>query len=179
MVRGPHGHQDRDGLGCTATLLRSTPLWSGSRVEVVFDPFAMDSVEVRFQGRSMGQGLPVTIGRHSHPQARKEAAPTPAPTGIDYLGLLAERREAELAASINYAQLSFPGGVGAGHHHRHNQLHRSHQRKRGDLAMTIDRLRAHWGLAAYAVRQRPSPVHAALSPVPRRRGRGPGHLVHR
>ena len=84
----------------------------GSRVEVVFDPFDLESVEIRFQGRSMGQGIPVTIGRHSHPQARKEVAPAPAPTGIDYLGLLAERREAELAegsGSINYAQLTLAG----------------------------------------------------------------------
>ena len=81
----------------------------GSRVEVVFDPFDMGTVEVRFQGRSMGQGVPVIIGRHSHPQARPEAAPAPAPTGIDYLGLLAKRRDAELARSINYAQLSCPG----------------------------------------------------------------------
>jgi putative transposase len=80
----------------------------GSRVEVVFDPFDLECVEIRFQGRSMGQGIPVSIGRHSHPQARPEAAPAPAPTGIDYLGLLAERREAELATSINYAQLSLP-----------------------------------------------------------------------
>jgi putative transposase len=77
-----------------------------SRVEIVFDPFAMDSVEVRFQGRPMGRGFPVVIGRYSHPQARPEAAPAPAPTGIDYLGLLAERRDAELARSINYAQLT-------------------------------------------------------------------------
>ena len=49
------------------------------------------------------------IGRHSHPQARPEAAPAPAPTGIDYLGLLAERRDAELARSINYSQLTVPG----------------------------------------------------------------------
>ena len=81
----------------------------GSRVEVVFDPFDLTTVEIRFQGRSMGRGLPVTIGRHSHPQARPEAAPAPAPTGIDYLGLLAERREAELAWSISYAQLAFDG----------------------------------------------------------------------
>lgn len=81
----------------------------GSRVEVVFDPFAMDSVEVRFQGRAMGQGFPLIIGRHSHPQARPEAAPAPAPTGIDYLGLLASRRDAELARAINYAQLRLAG----------------------------------------------------------------------
>jgi putative transposase len=81
----------------------------GSRVEVVFDPFAMEAVEVRFQGRPMGQGFPVAIGRHSHPQARAEAAPAPAPTGIDYLGLLASRRDAEMARAINYAQLTLPG----------------------------------------------------------------------
>jgi putative transposase len=80
----------------------------GSRVEIVFNPFAMEAVEVRFQGRPMGQGFPVIIGRHSHPQARAEAAPAPAPTGIDYLGLLASRRDAELARSINYSQLRPP-----------------------------------------------------------------------
>jgi putative transposase len=68
----------------------------------------METVEIRFQGRSMGAGVPVTIGRHSHPQARPETAPPPAPTGIDYLGLLAAHRDAELAESINYAQLSLP-----------------------------------------------------------------------
>ena len=78
----------------------------GSRVEVVFDPFDLTSVEIRFQGRSMGQGLPMVIGRHSHPQARPDAAPAPSPTGIDYLGLLADRRDAELATSINYSQLT-------------------------------------------------------------------------
>lgn len=57
----------------------------------------------------MGSGVPVTIGRHSHPQARPEAAPAPAPSGIDYLGLLAQRRDAELVRSINYAQLSLDG----------------------------------------------------------------------
>ena len=78
----------------------------GSRVEVVFDPFDLTSVEIRFQGRSMGQGLPMVIGRHAHPQARPDAAPAPSPTGIDYHGLLADRRDAELATSINYSQLT-------------------------------------------------------------------------
>lgn len=78
----------------------------GSRVEIVFDPFDMTAVEVRFQGRSMGAGIPVTIGRHSHPQARPDTAPPPALTGIDYLGLLAARRDTELAKAINYTQLS-------------------------------------------------------------------------
>ena len=83
----------------------------GSKVDVVFDPFDLTSVEIRFQGRSMGAGIPVVIGRHSHPQARPEAAPAPPPTGIDYLGLLAERREAEIAGAINYAQLALPAAA--------------------------------------------------------------------
>lgn len=81
----------------------------GSRVEVVFDPFDLSVVEIRFQGRPMGKGVPVVIGRHSHPQARPEAAPPPPSSGIDYLGLVAARHEAEIARAINYAQLPLPG----------------------------------------------------------------------
>jgi putative transposase len=81
----------------------------GSKVDVVFDPFDMTVVEIRFRGRPMGAGIPVVIGRHSHPQARPEAAPPPSPTGIDYLGLVASRHEAELARAINYAELQLPG----------------------------------------------------------------------
>ena len=80
----------------------------GSRVEVLFDPFDLGAVEIRFQGRSMGAGVPVLIGRHAHPQARPDAVPPPAPTGIDYLGLLADRHQAELARAINYTQLALP-----------------------------------------------------------------------
>jgi len=81
----------------------------GSVVEAIFDPFDLPAIEIRFQGRPMGKGLPVTIGRHAHPMARPEASPAPAPTGIDYLGLLAARRDAEQARSINYSQLVLPG----------------------------------------------------------------------
>jgi putative transposase len=81
----------------------------GSKVDVVFDPFDMTVVEVRFKGRPMGAGIPVVIGRHSHPQARPEAAPAPSPTGIDYLGLVASRHESELARAINYAEMQLPG----------------------------------------------------------------------
>jgi len=81
----------------------------GCRVEVVFDPFDLESVEIRFQGRAMGTGVPVRISRHSHPKARPEAAPVvPTATGIDYLGLVARRHEEELAQAINYSQLAMP-----------------------------------------------------------------------
>ena len=81
----------------------------GGRVEVVFDPFDLESVEIRYQGRAMGRGVPVRISRHAHPKARPEAAPPkPSPTGIDYLGLVASRHEAELARAIHYSQLELP-----------------------------------------------------------------------
>ncbi len=55
----------------------------------------------------MGKAVPVRIGRHVHPKARPDAAPDPVPTGIDYLSLIAGRREAELAgARIDYATLA-------------------------------------------------------------------------
>ncbi|MDA8368135.1 MAG: DDE-type integrase/transposase/recombinase [Actinomycetota bacterium] len=97
----------------------------GSKVEVVFDPFDLTSVDIRFQGRPMGTGIPHTIGRHTHPQARPAAAPVPAPVGIDYLGVVADRHDAEVAraaGAIDYAQLRLPdhtmeigtGAVGTG-----------------------------------------------------------------
>jgi putative transposase len=72
----------------------------GRRVECVFDPFDLTAVEIRYQGRSMGAGVPRVIGRHTHPMARPETVPAPAVTGIDYLALLAERHAAELAQRI-------------------------------------------------------------------------------
>ena len=73
-------------------------------------PFDLTAIEIRYQGRSMGQGVPHVIGRHTHPMARPEPAPTSAPptTGIDYLALLADRHTAELAQlapGIDYTAL--------------------------------------------------------------------------
>ena len=69
----------------------------GRRVECVFDPFDLTAIEVRFAGRAMGPGVARVIGRHTHPMARPDTVPAPATTGIDYLGLLADRHTAELA----------------------------------------------------------------------------------
>lgn len=85
------------------------PALVGRRVELVFDPFDLAEIEVRFEGRPMGHALPRRIERHVHPHARPEAAPAPAPpTGIDYLGLVERRRAEELARRIDYADLSPP-----------------------------------------------------------------------
>lgn len=87
----------------------------GRRVECVFDPFDLTAIEVRFSGRSMGAGVARVIGRHSHPKARPDAAPAPAATGIDYLGLLADRHAVELATHsppIGYSTLVETTGPG-------------------------------------------------------------------
>jgi putative transposase len=78
----------------------------GRRCELVFDPFDLTRIEVRYQHRPLGLAVPLRIGRHTHPQARREAQPPPVPSGIDYLGLLAAQRDAELAGRpIDYAEL--------------------------------------------------------------------------
>ena len=78
----------------------------GRTVEVVFDPFDLTTLQIRYQGRSMGIAVPHRIGRHVHPDARPELPPAPAtPTGIDYLALVAAGHRAELAARINYTDL--------------------------------------------------------------------------
>ena len=79
----------------------------GRRCELVFDPFDLERIEVRYEGRALGLAAPVRISRRTHPQARADAAPTPAPTGIDYLRLVAEQRDRELLGHpIDYADLT-------------------------------------------------------------------------
>jgi putative transposase len=78
----------------------------GRRIEVVFDPFDMATVDIRLDGRSMGAGAPHRIDRHVHPHAAVEPAPPPAPTGIDYLALVEANRDAELARHIDYRNLA-------------------------------------------------------------------------
>jgi putative transposase len=79
----------------------------GRRVDLVFNPFDLTSIEVRFENRSMGAAVPVRISRHTHPKARAEAPPVPVPTGIDYLSLVAARRAAETGARrVHFADLT-------------------------------------------------------------------------
>jgi putative transposase len=83
----------------------------GRKVELVFDPFDLTRIEVRYQHRPFGLAVPLVIGRHTHPQAERELPPPPAPTGIDYLKLLADKRDHELSGRrIDYASLTQPDG---------------------------------------------------------------------
>jgi putative transposase len=79
---------------------------TGRQVELVFDPFDLDRIEVRHDGRSVGAALPFTIKRHSHPRARPENPAEPAPaTGIDYLRLMDAAHGTRLGQKINYSAL--------------------------------------------------------------------------
>ena len=75
------------------------PALAGRRVELVFSPFDLHTIEVRYRDQSFGAAAPHTITRHAHPKARPEAAgpaPAPAATGIDYLALTAAAHHAQL-----------------------------------------------------------------------------------
>lgn len=74
------------------------------RVELVFDPFDLERITVRYQDTDFGLAVPQKIGRHVHPMA-KVAQPVGPPTGIDYLGLVEARHRGTLGEPIGYSQL--------------------------------------------------------------------------
>ena len=72
----------------------------GRKVELVFSPFDLETVEIRYRDTSYGKALPHTITRHVHPKAKAEVPepPTPAATGIDYLELTAHTHHEHVRA---------------------------------------------------------------------------------
>jgi putative transposase len=83
------------------------PALVGRRVELVFDPFDLLTVEVRHRGAPVGTAVPHRIERHSHLKARPETPAEPPPTtGIDYARLIEAAHHAELARQVNYAALA-------------------------------------------------------------------------
>lgn len=69
----------------------------GRSVELLFDPFALGKVEVRWGGRSFGEAVAHEIARHVHPRAEADLGlEPPRKTGIDYLALLEAEHERDL-----------------------------------------------------------------------------------
>jgi putative transposase len=87
----------------------------GCKVELVFDPFDLTDLEVRYRGRSHGKAVAFTLGRHVHPKARPEqpAEVRAEPSGIDYLKLIDAAHTQQLESRINYTAL-FGGADTAG-----------------------------------------------------------------
>jgi putative transposase len=82
------------------------PELAGFHVELVFDPFDLAEVEVRRDRRPAGRAVPLAVRRHVHPRAQGNLPERPEPTAIDYLGLIAKRRERQLRQRIDYRDLS-------------------------------------------------------------------------
>lgn len=72
----------------------------GRKVELVFSPFDLQTIDVRYRDASYGRAVPHRITRHAHPKARPETPePPPAPaTGIAYLQLVADAHQQQVAA---------------------------------------------------------------------------------
>jgi putative transposase len=97
----------------TVSLLNNTyqvdPALIGRRVELIFDPFDLADITVRYHAKTFAKAVPYLIGRHSHPKARPETPQQPpAPTGIDYLNLVAADHHDATAAAINFHALTTP-----------------------------------------------------------------------
>jgi putative transposase len=87
----------------------------GRRVELVFDPFDLTDISVRYAGRDLGAAIPHVIGRHVHPAAKTTEQPSAPVTGIDYLALVRARHTTTLtSARVDYAALTQPTGRGQG-----------------------------------------------------------------
>jgi len=83
----------------------------GRRIELVFDPFDLATIEVRHHGKPMGLAIPHRIGRHAHPKARPETPPaSPPASGIAYLPLIDAAHQAELAERVNYQAITGQAG---------------------------------------------------------------------
>jgi hypothetical protein len=82
---------------------------AGRKVEMVFSPFNLEHIEIRYQNKTYGQALPHYITRHAHPKARPETPETPPVmgTGIDYLAMIADTHHQRVAAdeTINFDAL--------------------------------------------------------------------------
>ena len=88
------------------------PALVGRKVELVFSPFNLETIEVRHQNKAYGPAIPHVINRHVHPKARPEVTspPRPTPTGINYLRLMGEdhRQQLRNSQTINYHALTNP-----------------------------------------------------------------------
>jgi len=83
------------------------PALTGRRVELRYDPEDLTRIDVFLDGRPAGTATPFITRRHVHRAVPQAARPEPAPTGVDYLGLVAAAHdeEAGTGAKIDFAQL--------------------------------------------------------------------------
>ncbi len=79
---------------------------SGRKVDLLFNPFDLQRVEVEYQARPMGQAVPHRVKRHAHPDVKPHAPAPIEATGIDYLRLIEAAHQADVGQAINFAALA-------------------------------------------------------------------------
>jgi putative transposase len=87
------------------------PALVGRKIQVVFDPFDLQHLEVRFNNQHFGVAVPHELATHVHPKATAEPPDVldgmPAtPTGIDYLALVEAEHRHATQQTINFADLA-------------------------------------------------------------------------
>ena len=83
------------------------PALVGRRVELRYDPEDLTRIEVFLDGKPAGAATPFITRRHVHRAVPQATRPEAAPTGIDYLGLVAAAHdeEAGTGAKIDFTAL--------------------------------------------------------------------------
>ena len=82
------------------------PVLVGRKVAVLYDPFDLDHVEVRWREQSFGLAVAHVVSTHSHPRTVSAQQPPRPRTGIDYLALVAAEHEETTRRCINFADLA-------------------------------------------------------------------------
>src|SRR6266849_119417 len=92
------------------------PALTGRRAGLRYDPEDLTAIEVFPDGKPAGAATPFITRRHVHRAVPQAAPAPPAPTGIDYLGLVAaaHAEEAGTGAKIDFTQL--PVSASGGDH---------------------------------------------------------------
>jgi putative transposase len=89
---------------------RTDPALIGRKVQLVFDPFDLTEIDIRWNGQSFGLATVQVIGTHVHPDATGQLTnpdDTPAVhSGIDYLALVQAEHEHATRRSINFADMT-------------------------------------------------------------------------
>jgi hypothetical protein len=93
--------------GGHGNLYEDAPALAGQRVELVFDPFDLATVEVHYAGRTPGEAVPRRIGRDTHTHARPdEAALTAGQSGIDHLCIVGACHDEVASRHISYTSFT-------------------------------------------------------------------------
>jgi hypothetical protein len=89
------------------------PALTGRRAGLRYDPEDLTRIDVYLDGKPAGAATPFITRRHVHRAVPQAARPEAAPTGIDYLGLVAAAHdeEAGTGAKIDFTALAGLGGA--------------------------------------------------------------------